>query len=53
MCRLEKTGLGMGSPISPVLACIYMEHFEKDLIPTGTNVNGYVWKRYVDDVLIV
>ena len=39
----------MGSPISPILANLFMEFFEKDLLSESNN--GIVkWWRYVDDV---
>ena len=46
------SGLAMGSPLSPVAACFYLERLEekkfKDIMgPTCT------WIRYIDDVLIV
>jgi len=43
----------MGSPISPVLACLFMEFFEKDLIPKVTQARKYIMKRYVDDTVVV
>ena len=45
-------GLAMGSPLSPVAACLYMEMMEKDHF---LNIMGpdVVWHRYIDDVLIV
>ena len=45
-------GLAMGSPLSPVAACLYLEWLEehryKEIM--GKNV---VWVRCVDDVLVV
>ena len=39
----------MGSPVSHVIANIYIEHFESLAIPTSpTLIKG--WFRYVDDV---
>ena len=45
-------GLAMGSPLSPVLACLFMEMLEADhfLGIIGPNT---VWVRYVDDVLLI
>ena len=42
----------MGSPLSPVAACLYMEmqesdHFEKVMGHDTT------WMRYVDDVIVI
>ena len=39
----------MGSPLSPVLAGLYMEYFETELLPT-LPVQPALWLRYVDDV---
>ena len=39
----------MGSPVSPVIANIYMEYFESLAIPTTPTLIMW-WFRYVDDV---
>ena len=39
----------MGSPISPVIANIYLEHIESLAIPTSPTLIKW-WFRYVDDV---
>ena len=39
----------MGSPVSPVIANIYMEYFESLAIPTSPALIKQ-WSRYVDDV---
>ena len=40
----------MGSPLSPVIANLYMEYFETEIIrPIKTK--GMTWMRYVDDIL--
>ena len=44
-------GLAMGNPLSPVLASIFLEHVEEELIPTFSGVRPHLWLRYVDDVL--
>ena len=41
----------MGSPVSPVIANIYMEMFEG--LALATNLAPGVWKRYVDDTFCV
>ncbi|CAH8627121.1 unnamed protein product [Dicrocoelium dendriticum] len=48
----QEQGLAMGSPISPVLANMYMEEFEKKALP---NFRGAlkVWWRYVDDTFAI
>ena len=45
-------GLAMGSPLSAVLACLFMEALEVDhyMEVVGPRV---VWLRYVDDVIVV
>ena len=48
----QVSGLAMGSPLSPVAACFYMERLEQ------TNFRHIMgpectWMRYVDDVLVV
>ena len=39
----------MGSPVSPVIANICMEHFESLAIPSSPTLIKW-WFRYVDDV---
>ena len=39
----------MGSPVSPVIANIYMEHFESLAIPTSLTLIKW-WFSYVDGV---
>ena len=39
----------MGSPVSPVIANIYMEYFESLAIPTSSTLSKWCF-RYVDDV---
>jgi hypothetical protein len=38
----------MGSPLSPVMANLFMEEFEKKALATATLKPGF-WFRYVDD----
>ena len=45
-------GLAMGSPLSPVLANIYMEHFE-EMALGSTPVKPSMWLRYIDDTFIL
>jgi hypothetical protein len=40
----------MGSPLSPVMANLFMEEFEKKALATATLKPGF-WFRYVDDTL--
>ena len=46
---LQKSGMPMGSPISPVICNIFMEYFESELLPSIIT-NDFTWHRYVDDV---
>ena len=43
-------GAPMGSPLSPVMANLFMEEFEKKALTTSTLKPGF-WFRYVDDTL--
>jgi hypothetical protein len=40
----------MGNPLSPVMANLFMEEFEKKALATATLKLGF-WFRYVDDTL--
>jgi len=42
----------MESSISPVIATIFMEHFEKEVLQTTTR-KSEVWFRYVDDTFVI
>ena len=45
-------GTAMGSPLSPVIANLYMDFFEKLAIDT-TPLKPKMWKRYVDNTFVV
>ena len=44
-------GIGMGNPLSCVLANLFLEHIESELLPGFNGIKPLFWKRYVDDVL--
>jgi len=48
----QKFGTAMVSPVSPLVANIFMEHLERKLLDTAPeDVKPKLWKRYVDDIL--
>ena len=48
----QEEGLAMGSPLSPVLANLYMEYFE-EMALGSTSLKPSMWLRYVDDTFIL
>ena len=44
-------GMAMGNPLSPVLAGLFLEHVETEILPLYTGVQPKLWLRYVDDSL--
>ena len=48
----QEEGLAMGSPLSPVLANIYMEYFE-EMALGSTPLKPSIWLRYIDDTFIL
>lgn len=46
------TGAAMGSPISPIIADIFMEHFEDQAL-SAAQLKPELWLRYVDDTFVV
>ena len=43
----------MGSPISPIVANLYMENFETRTISTSPHIPPLMWKRFVDDTCVI
>ena len=48
----QKEGTAMGSPVSAVIANLYMESFEEQAITTSS-YKPTIWKRYVDDTFTI
>jgi len=50
----QKFGTAMGSPVSPLIADLFMENLEQKAIDTApVTCKPRLWKRYVDDILAI
>ena len=50
----QKFGTAMGSPVSPLVANLFMEYLEQKLLDTAAmELKPRLWKRYVDDIFEV
>ena len=48
----QTDGAAMGSPLSPIVANLFMEHIEEKAI-TSSPFKPHLWTRYVDDTLVI
>ena len=48
----QQKGTAMGSPLSPVVANIFMEDFETTALATA-DYSPTIWKQYVDDTFVI
>ena len=49
----QKFGTAIGSPVSPLVANMFMEHLERKLLDTAPEDLKPTLKKYVDDILEV
>ena len=48
----QTEGAAMGSPLSPIIAKLYMEAFDKEGISTAPDPPTF-WRRFVDDTFVI
>ena len=48
----QREGVAIGSPFSAIIASLYMESFEEQVISTSS-YKPRIWKRYVDDTFTI
>ncbi|XP_072030595.1 uncharacterized protein [Amphiura filiformis] len=49
---IQSEGAAMGSPVSPIIANLFMEAFEEKALSSFSNPPRY-WGRYVDDTMVI
>ena len=49
---IQISGLGMGNPLASILANLYMEFYERDILPMIDLPIQIKWDRYVDDIIV-
>ena len=49
----KKHGCAMGSPISPIVANLYLEKFESVGLENYSRSKPKLWLKYVDDTFVV
>ena len=49
---IQREGAAMGSPVSPIIANLFMENFEEKAISSFHTAPRY-WGRYVDDTMVI